>query len=72
MRDRTGPGRHQDGRNRTASFGVSDGVFAPGLLCAVKIEILIEPFLSFGALDAARDPRTILAARAKAALWCAR
>ena len=35
----------QDGRNRTASFGVSDGVFAPGLLCGGEIEILVEPIL---------------------------
>jgi xanthine/CO dehydrogenase XdhC/CoxF family maturation factor len=34
-----------DGQNRTASFGVSDGVFAPGLLCGGEIEILIEPIL---------------------------
>ena len=32
-----------DGQNRTASFGVSDGVFAPGLLCGGEIEILVEP-----------------------------
>ena len=35
----------QDGQNRTASFGVSDGVFAPGLLCGGEIEILVEPIL---------------------------
>jgi xanthine dehydrogenase accessory factor len=34
-----------DGQNRTASFGVSDGVFAPGLLCGGEIEILVEPIL---------------------------
>ena len=34
-----------DGRNRTASFGISDGVFAPGLLCGGEIEILVEPIL---------------------------
>ena len=34
-----------DGKNRTASFGVSDGVFAPGLLCGGEIEILVEPIL---------------------------
>lgn len=34
-----------DGQNRTASFGISDGVFAPGLLCGGEIEILIEPIL---------------------------
>ena len=33
----------KDGRNRTASFGVSDGVLAPGLLCGGEIEILVEP-----------------------------
>jgi xanthine/CO dehydrogenase XdhC/CoxF family maturation factor len=32
-----------DGKNRTARFGVSDGVFAPGLLCGGEIEILVEP-----------------------------
>ena len=32
-----------DGQNRTASFGISDGVFAPGLLCGGEIEILVEP-----------------------------
>jgi xanthine dehydrogenase accessory factor len=32
-----------DGRNRSARFGVSDGVFAPGLLCGGEIEILVEP-----------------------------
>ena len=35
----------QDGKNRTASFGVSDGIFAPGLLCGGEIEILVEPIL---------------------------
>jgi xanthine dehydrogenase accessory factor len=35
----------QDGQNRTAAFGVSDGVFAPGLLCGGEIEILVEPIL---------------------------
>ena len=35
----------KDGRNRTASFGVSDGVLAPGLLCGGEIEILVEPIL---------------------------
>lgn len=34
-----------DGKPRTASFGVSDGVFAPGLLCGGEIEILVEPIL---------------------------
>ena len=34
-----------DGRNRSASFGVSDGVFEPGLLCGGEIEILVEPIL---------------------------
>src|ERR1700733_13833546 len=34
-----------DGQNRTASFGVSDGVFAPGLLCGGEIDILIEPIV---------------------------
>ena len=34
-----------DGQNRTASFGISDGVFAPGLLCGGEIEILVEPIL---------------------------
>jgi xanthine dehydrogenase accessory factor len=34
-----------DGRNRTASFGISDGVFAPGLLCGGEIEIFVEPIL---------------------------
>jgi xanthine dehydrogenase accessory factor len=34
-----------DGQNRTASFGVGDDVFAPGLLCGGEIEILIEPIL---------------------------
>ena len=28
-----------------ARFGVSDGVFAPGLLCGGEIEILVEPVL---------------------------
>ena len=32
-----------DGKNRTASFGVSDGLLAPGLLCGGEIEILVEP-----------------------------
>jgi xanthine dehydrogenase accessory factor len=32
-----------DGQNRRARFGVSDGVFAPGLLCGGEIEIFIEP-----------------------------
>ena len=32
-----------DGQNRTASFGVSDGIFEPGLLCGGEIQILIEP-----------------------------
>ena len=32
-----------DRRNRTASFGVSEGVFAPGLLCGGEISILVEP-----------------------------
>jgi xanthine dehydrogenase accessory factor len=32
-----------DGQNRTASFGISDGVFSPGLLCGGEIEILVEP-----------------------------
>ena len=35
----------RDGQNRTASFGISDGVFAPGLLCGGEIEILVEPIL---------------------------
>lgn len=35
----------KDGRNRTASFGISDGVLAPGLLCGGEIEILVEPIL---------------------------
>src|SRR5690349_7500635 len=34
-----------DGQNRTASFGISEGVFAPGLLCGGEIEILVEPIL---------------------------
>jgi len=34
-----------DGQNRTAQFGISDGVFAPGLLCGGEIEILVEPIL---------------------------
>lgn len=34
-----------DGQNRTARFGISDGVFAPGLLCGGEIEILVEPIL---------------------------
>ena len=34
-----------DGQNRTASFGVSDGLFEPGLLCGGEIEILVEPVL---------------------------
>ena len=34
-----------DDQNRTASFGISDGVFAPGLLCGGEIEILVEPIL---------------------------
>lgn len=33
----------EDGQNRTAHFGVNDGVFAPGLLCGGEIEILVEP-----------------------------
>jgi len=33
----------RDRRNRTAHFGVSEGVFAPGLLCGGEIEILVEP-----------------------------
>ena len=32
-----------DGVNRRARFGVSEGVFMPGLLCGGEIEILIEP-----------------------------
>ena len=32
-----------DGRNRSARFGVSDGIFTPGLLCGGEIEILVEP-----------------------------
>lgn len=35
----------QDGQNRTASFGISDGLLAPGLLCGGEIEILIEPIV---------------------------
>ncbi len=35
----------QDGQNRTAIFGISDGVFEPGLLCGGEIEILVEPVL---------------------------
>jgi hypothetical protein len=34
-----------DGQNRTASFGISDGLLAPGLLCGGEIEILVEPIL---------------------------
>jgi xanthine dehydrogenase accessory factor len=34
-----------DGRNRSAYFDVSDGVFAPSLLCGGKIEILVEAIL---------------------------
>ncbi|HEX4635026.1 MAG TPA: XdhC family protein [Rhizomicrobium sp.] len=34
-----------DGQNRIASFGISEGVFAPGLLCGGEIEILVEPIL---------------------------
>ena len=34
-----------DGKYRTASFGVSDGLLAPGLLCGGEIEILVEPIL---------------------------
>ena len=32
-----------DGQYRTASFGISDGLIAPGLLCGGEIEILVEP-----------------------------
>ncbi len=32
-----------DGQNRRALFGVSEGVFATGLLCGGEIEILVEP-----------------------------
>jgi xanthine/CO dehydrogenase XdhC/CoxF family maturation factor len=35
----------RDRRNRSAHFGVSEGVFAPGLLCGGEIEILVEPIL---------------------------
>jgi xanthine dehydrogenase accessory factor len=35
----------KDGHNRTARFGVSDGVLAPGLLCGGEIDILVEPIL---------------------------
>jgi hypothetical protein len=35
----------EDGQNRTAHFGVDDGVFAPGLLCGGEIEILVEPVI---------------------------
>ena len=31
-----------DGQNRTARFGISDGLLAPGLLCGGEIEILVE------------------------------
>src|SRR3569623_1041826 len=34
-----------DRQNRTARIGISDGVFAPGLLCGGEIEFLIEPVL---------------------------
>lgn len=34
-----------DGKNRSAQFGMSDGVFAPGLLCGGEIEILVEPIV---------------------------
>ena len=32
-----------DGVNRRMRFGVSEGVFTPGLLCGGQIEILVEP-----------------------------
>ena len=32
-----------DGVNRRVRFGVSEGVFAPNLLCGGEIEILVEP-----------------------------
>ena len=35
----------RDGQNRTASFGISDGVLAPGLLCGGEIDILVEPII---------------------------
>jgi xanthine dehydrogenase accessory factor len=35
----------RDRQNRTACFGVSDGVLAPGLLCGGEIEILVEPII---------------------------
>jgi len=31
-----------DGQYRTARFGISDGLIAPGLLCGGEIEILVE------------------------------
>jgi len=34
-----------DGKHRIASFGISDGMFAPGLLCGGEIEVLVEPIL---------------------------
>src|SRR5258708_29372567 len=40
------------GQNRTASFSLSDGMLAPGLLCGGEIEILAEPI----ALHATRHP----------------
>ena len=33
-----------DGRQRSARFGISDGVLSTGLLCGGEIEILVEPF----------------------------
>jgi xanthine dehydrogenase accessory factor len=35
----------RDGQNRTASFGIGDGVLAPGLLCGGEIDILVEPII---------------------------
>jgi xanthine dehydrogenase accessory factor len=32
-----------DGVNRRVRFGISDGMFMPGLLCGGEIEILVEP-----------------------------
>lgn len=34
-----------DGCHRSAHFGLSDGVFAPGLLCGGEIEIFVEPIV---------------------------
>lgn len=36
-------GAMADGKPRMAEFGVSDGVFEPGLLCGGRITLLVEP-----------------------------